>query len=47
MIEYQKATNLSKSLQQNKSKTITNRMMKKYVKKDIYLQKEDRKLLIS
>ena len=41
-----KITKVSKSLQQNNSETATNENDKKYLKKDIYLQKKKRKLLV-
>ena len=39
-------TKVSRNSPQKNSKTITNEYNKKYLKKDIYLQKKDRKLLI-
>ena len=41
-----KITKASRSSLQNNSETITNEHDKKYLKKDIYLQKKDRKLLM-
>ena len=41
-----KVTGVSKNSQQNNSETVKMRMIKKYLKRDIYLQKKDRKLLI-
>ena len=38
-----KITNVSRSSPQNNSERITNEHIKKYLKKDIYLQKKDRK----
>ena len=38
-------TKLLQSSQQNNSETVTNEIIQKYPKKDIYLQKKDRKLL--
>ena len=46
MVEYQKITKVSKNSQQNNPEKLQLRMIKKYLKKDIYLQKKDRKLLI-
>ena len=39
-------TKFSKKLQQNNSETVTNENDKEIPKKDIYLQKKDKKLLI-
>ena len=41
-----KITKASRSSLQNNSETIANEHDKKYLKKDIYLQKKDRKLLM-
>ena len=41
-----KITNISKTSRQNRLKTVTNEMAKKYLKKDMPLQKFDRKLLM-
>ena len=41
-----KITKVSKNLQQNNSETATNENDKKYLKKDMYLQKKKRKLLV-
>ena len=43
-MEYQRITKVSKNTQQNNLETITNKNHKKYSKKDIYLQKKDKKL---
>ena len=49
-MEYQKITKVSKNSQQNNSGKVTNENYKetpkKYLTKDIYLQKKDRRLLI-
>ena len=45
MMKYQKITKVSKNLHQIQKK-LQMRMIKKYLKKDMYLQKEDRKLLM-
>ena len=45
MMKYQKITKVSKNLHQIQ-KNLKMRMIKKYLKKDMYLQKEDRKLLM-
>ena len=39
-------TKVSKTSKQNNPETVTNGMIKKYLKKDTYLQKKDRKLLM-
>ena len=41
-----KNTEVSKNSQQNNLETVKNEVIKKYLKKDIYLQNKDRKLLI-
>ena len=41
-----KNTGVSKNSHQNNLKTVKNWVIKKYLKKDIYLQNKDRKLLI-
>ena len=41
-----KITKILKTSQQNNSETSTNEHDKKYLKKDIYFQKKDRKLLM-
>ena len=48
IIECEKITKVSKSSQQNNSKTATseNDTLKKYLKQDIYLQKKNKKILI-
>ena len=38
-------TKFLQSSQQNNSETVTNEIIQRYSKKDIYLQKKDRKLL--
>ena len=47
-MEYQIVTKVSKKLQQNNLEIITNvnEYLKEYLKKGIYLQKKDKKLLI-
>ena len=43
-MEYQKITKVSKNSQQNNSEKV--KKIRKYLRKDIYLQKKDKKLLI-
>ena len=45
-MKYQKFTKFLKNLQQNNLETVTNQNDKKYLKKYIYLQKKDKKLLL-
>ena len=45
-MEYQKLTKVLKNSQQNDSETVPNENNKKYLKKDVYIQKKDKKLLI-
>ena len=44
--EYQKIIKVSKNSQQNNSEIVTSESDKEILKKDIYLQKKDKKLLI-